>query len=417
MKTPEEYGYKLGENIVPYINKCIEEAGECYISEGEHVFGRNDNNFLLGHPWSDSCITWGWSRKHNVKIIGSGKNKTILKLVDKVNSKNIWGQKSPNIKMLATNFNESCDYNLIEGITFDGNYENNSESSTVSAINIRGINNTIKDCRFINFGVGDEETWECFQIFATPIDMNQKGPNIINNTFEKLGLKKNSKPGHVPENTLIAAGGIDILIEGNEFNNCEFDIKNQQSPVHGISIGESKNAKIIKNKFDKFQGPCIYMDSWTNEDATIEKNEAQNVWNFINFTCQRWDNEKQISFNKNIKIQNNKVNLSSGNVYYQHDAGPITSCFLSYNYDPELDRNKYPAFENIIASNNVVELGNREIMLGVFQESAKMICFWGAPVNDSKIKLENNTFISSFKTEEQISWWRKILNWIKNLFS
>ena len=41
-KTPEYYGYKIGENIAPYINKCIDEEGECYISEGEHLFGRTD---------------------------------------------------------------------------------------------------------------------------------------------------------------------------------------------------------------------------------------------------------------------------------------------------------------------------------------------------------------------------------------
>ncbi len=417
MKTPEDYGYKLGENIVPYINKCIDEGGECYIAEGEHVFGRNDNNFLLGHPWSDSCITWGWSRKNNIKIIGAGKDKTIFKLVDKVNSKNIWGKKFETVKMLATNFNESCDNNLIEGITFDGNYENNSESSTVSAINIRGTNNTIKNCRFINFGVGADQSWECFQIYAIPTDLKQKGPIILNNTFEKIGLKKNSKSGHVPENTLIAVGGVDVLVEGNEFINCEFDTTNQQSPIHGISIGETKNAKIIKNKFDKFQGACIYMDSWKNEDALIEENEAKDVWGFINLTCQTWGNENQISFNKNFKIQKNKVELSSGNVYYQHDAPPIVSFFLGYNYDPRLDRNKYPAFENIVASENEVKLGSRETMPGVFQESAKLICFWGAPVTDTKIKVENNNFISAFNNQKQLSLWQRFINWIKNLFS
>ena len=80
--TPEFYGYKLGENIAPYINKCIDLVGECYISEGEHIIGRDDSNWNSGNIWNDNSIVWGWNRKHNVKIIGAGRDKTTLKWIN-----------------------------------------------------------------------------------------------------------------------------------------------------------------------------------------------------------------------------------------------------------------------------------------------------------------------------------------------
>lgn len=413
--TPEFYGYKIGQNIVPYINKCIAENGECQISEGEHVFGRNDSDQFLGHIWSDSCITWGWQRKDDVKIIGAGIDKTIFKLVDKVNTKEIFGKKALNIKMISTNYNESCNNNWIEGITFDGNYDNNNESSTLAAIHIRGSNNTVKNCKFINFGVGQDQQAECFQLFLTTFRPEDKGPNIISNVFEKMGNKRNSKSGHCPENTIVAAAGTNSIIRKNIFNNCLFHSKDQQSPLHGISIGESFDTEISENIFNKFQGACFYVDSWRNERVNISNNTCTDVWNFINLTCQTWDDEKQISFNKDFNIVNNKITLSSEDVYYQHDALPIVSCFFSYNYDPRLDRNKFPAFQNIIAKNNKVTLGFRESQKGVFQESSKLICFWGAPIDDSKIKLTDNEFISTLIKPLEKTFWQKIKGFFQKL--
>ena len=206
MNTPEYYGYSLGQNIVPYINKCIDETGECYVSEGIHVFGRNDVEWNKGHVWSDSTITWGWNRKSGVKLIGKGPDKTIFKFVDNVHSRHLLGKKSQNTAMLSTNFNQSCDDNLIEGITFDGNYENNNDSATICAIKIRGKNNTIKGCKFINFGVGADQAWECFPVYCVPIDTKEPGPKILNNIFTSVGRKKNSKAGHCPEVTFVSIG-------------------------------------------------------------------------------------------------------------------------------------------------------------------------------------------------------------------
>lgn len=414
MNTPEYYGYKIGENIAPYINKCIDYTGECYVSEGIHIVGRNDNEWNKGNVWSDSTICWGWNRKHNVKLIGKGIDKTILRFIDDVHSKHLFNKKSLNVPMLITNYDESCNDNLIQGITFDGNYENNNQSATICAILMRGKNNTINGCKFINFGVGADQSWECFPIFCTTIKSEEEGPKITNNIFESVGKKKNSKSNHCPEQTFIAVGGSNLLVEGNIFNNCEFDIYNQQSPLHAITIGNSNNAVIINNIFNKFQGACIYMDSWQNYNALIKNNVAKDVYNFIALSCQKWPNENQISFNKNMTVENNHVELSKGDVYWQWDRPPIVSNFFVYNTDSSLDINKFPAFENIVVKNNHIVLGYRQLPNEYIEESNVIIHYIGNESDQNKIKFENNTIIST--KPKPIGFFKKILNWFKKLF-
>jgi len=415
MNTPEYYGYKIGDNIAPYINKCIDTTGECYISEGIHILGRNDTNWHLGHVWSDSCICWGWNRKHSVKIIGAGRDKTRLKWIDNCNAAYIYNKQSDVITMVTTNWNEYCNDNWIEGITFDGNYENNTKS-TMLGIRIRGANNTIKSCKFINFGVGTAQTHETFQIIVGPDSNTMKGTTVVDNYFTLPGRKSNSSEKHVPENTCVAVGGYDVLVSDNVFENMDFNVVDQQSPLHGISLAFSKNAKIANNKFINFQGACVYFDSWTNEDFIIENNIAKNVWQFFQVTCQHWDNPKQISFNKNVLITNNEIELSKGNCYWHWIQTPIVSNFCGYVYAPNVDHKTYPAFENIVITKNKVTLGFREIGK-TFEESSKLYCFWGNKITDDKIKMIDNQFVSTVPlASKKKNLFVKFMDWIKRLF-
>jgi len=414
--TPEYYGYKLGENIAPYINKCIDETGECFIAEGTHIVGRNDTEWNKGHVWSDSSIVWGWNKKNNIKIIGAGKDKTILKYVDNVNTRFLFGTDAPIVYMLTTNYDASCDNNLIEGITFDGNYENNHDISTVCCIRIRGANNIIRNCKFINFGPGDKSNHECFQVFVVPVNKGDKGSHVLNCEFISVGNKKNSPSGHCPENTMVAVGGRNPTVKNNIFKNGAFDIVNQQSPIHAITAGESIGAEISENLFENYQGACFYVDSWTNIGTIIRNNKAINVWNFIVLTCQRWTNEAQISFNKDFIIEDNEISLSNGNVYYQWDLPPISSIFFCHNHEPQLNKNLYPAFDNILIKNNKITLGYREVKNNIFEESYKVVGFMGGPVGENKIKLENNTFISTVPKVEKLSLWQRFVTFIKKLF-
>lgn len=395
--TPEYYGYKIGENIVPYINKSIAEFGECYIGEGTHIVGRSDSNWNQGNPYSDNCICWGWARKHDVVLKGAGKDKTILRFADNVQSRYLMGNEAPYVLMLQTNYNESCNNTVISDITWDGNYENNSTTSTIDGIRIRGENTTIKDCKFINFGVGEKLHAETFQIFATTIDKSGKGPNIINNLFGLPGRKSNTKSGFVCENTFIGVGGKNTLVKNNIFNNCLFDSKTQQSPLHAITLMDCSESEVSNNLFDTFQGCCIYMDSWTNDGVEIKNNIANNVWIFFSLTCQSWPNDNQISFNKNFKVHSNNVILANGPTQYQHDVSPGPSHFCGYVYAPEIDKIKHPGFENVIIENNNVTLGCYDNN-GFISESGKLICFYGSPVGPEKIKLGENNFTSSKKT-------------------
>lgn len=414
--TPEYYGYKIGQNIVPFINKCIDETGECFISEGIHIVGRNDKNWKSGHVWSDSSIVWGWNQKNNVKLIGAGKDKTILRFIDNVNSRYLFDSDSEIVHMLTTNYDVSCDDNLIEGITFDGNYENNHSSSTICCVRIRGANNIVRNCKFINFGPGDKSKHECFQVFVVPVNKGDKGSHVLNCEFTSVGNKKNSPAGHCPENTFVAVGGRNPTVKNNLFKNCTFDPINQQSPVHAITAGESVGAEISENTFENFQGACFYVDSWTNVGTIIKNNKAENVWNFIALTCQRWNNEAQISFHKDCVIEDNIVSLSNGNVYYQWDLPPISSIFFCHNHDPALNNKIYPAFENILIKNNKINLGYRELKTNIYEESYKIVGFMGGTVGPEKIRSENNTFVSTVPRVEKLSFWSRIVTFIKKIF-
>ena len=413
LSTPEYYGYKIGENIVPYINKCIEDTGECYLSEGTHIVGRSDNDWTKGAPWSDNCIAWGWARKNGVKLIGKGIDQTILKFADNVQSRYLFNQVQPYVLMLQTNYNESCNDNLISGITWDGNYDNNSSTSTIDGIRIRGNNNTVRNCKFINFAVGDNRSAECFQVFLVTIDKNGTGNNVINNIFTSPGNKKNSPAGFCPENTFIGVGGVGAKVQGNIFKNCIYDVVNQQSPCHGITLMQTTNAEVNNNIFDTFQGSCIYMDSWENEGAKIKDNVAKNVWIFFNLSCQAWQDPNQISFNKNFTVSNNDITLTIGDCYYQWDQPAFTSIFTSYVNDPNLDHTKYPGFENILVSNNKVTLGYR-LVNNVYSESPKLMCLWGQPITEDKIKLVDNTYVSIVPTvtKKKESFFKKLIDFL-----
>lgn len=408
--TPEYYGYTIGQNIGPYINRCIAETNECILSEGVHILGRNDSDFNSGHVWTDNCITWGWGeRKDNVRIIGAGYDKTTIKFIDNVQSRYLFNASVDYVLMLQTNYNQSCNNTYIEGITWDGNYTNNNSSSTIFGIRIRGENTTITKCKFVDFGVGASQKIECFQLALGPIDKSKKGPNVTYNMFEKLGSKQNSPAGFVPENTLMAVSGVNTVIKGNVFNDCIFDRKIQQSPVHAIMLGGVTDSIITENVFNNVQGTCIYTDTWTNTGVTITKNIANNVWLFLNLSCNYYDDGNQISYNKDYDVYDNDVKLSIGETTYQWDAQSYPSCFVGYTYDPRVNTSKYPAFDNIVISENNVKLG----YFGN-TESGKLQCFYGISVPPTKIKLENNNkFTSQLPVApKKLNWFQKLLKLI-----
>ena len=396
--TPEFYGYTIGQNIAPYINKCIEATKECYLSAGTHIIGRNDSNFWgVGNVYSDSIITWGWGPvKTDVKLIGLGKDKTILRFIDDVQSRRLFNSPADYVFMMQPKYDESCDNLLVDGITWDGNFTHNSGSSTINGIRARGKNITVQNCKFIDFGVGANQKSECFEVTVGPINNTDKGPNVYNNTFTKPGAKSNSPAGFVPEHTYLGIWGNDIIVDNNEWINCIYDVKTQQSPLHAMTIGPSKNAILTNNKFNNFHGGCVYMDSWTNDGAIITGNTGYNVWEFVQLTCQTWGDPNQISINTNFKITKNNIQLSSDLQYYEWDKPGSVSSFFGYCYDPNLDTTQHKGFQNIVVDNNIVLLGTYKNADGTTKTSEKLICYWGNAVGPDKINLSSsNQFVTT----------------------
>jgi len=397
--TPEYYGYTIGQNIAPYINKCIENTKECYVSVGTHIIGRNDSNFWsnVGNVYNDSIITWGWGPvKTDVKLSGVGKDKTILRFIDDVQSRRLFNSSADYVFMMQPKYDESCDNLIVDGITWDGNFTHNSSSSTINGIRARGKNITIQNCKFIDFGVGTNQTGECFEITVGPINNTDKGPNIYNNTFTNPGAKSNSVTGFVPEHTYLGIWGNDLVADNNEWINCIYDLKTQQSPLHGMTIGPSKNAKLTNNRFNNFQGGCVYMDSWINDGAIIKGNTGYNIWEFVQLTCKSWGDPSQVSINTNFKIAKNNIQLSNDLQYYEWDKPGSVSSFFGYCYDPSLDTTQHKGFQNVVAEDNIVLLGTYKQLDGTTKTSEKLVCYWGNVVGSDKINLSSsNQFVTS----------------------
>jgi hypothetical protein len=407
--TPEKYGYTDG-NAAPYINKCIDLHGSCFLGEKTYIIGRSDYNYWTpmgdygsGSVWLNNNINWGWfNKKHGVKLVGSGRDKTILKLADDVMSTRYYGITRGGALLLQTNYNETCSDNIVDGICFDGNYSNNSKSSTIQAIGINGNNNTVQNCKFINFGVGDGKYAELFIIYLGIWDRTKPGNKIYNNYFTLTHAKKGSPAGFVPENTFACVVGNNSEVIGNVFENCLFDVVNQQSPNHAINMGGCIGGKIIGNVFTNFQGACIYTDSWKNSNIEISGNIAKSCWTFLHLSCQAWPDASQISDTSNYEVHNNEIELSDGLALYQWDKPGMLSCFVGVIYESSLSRVTYRGFDNINVHDNKVTLGNNAGNL-----SYKLQCFWpwGESIPESKIKLYNNRFISKLiKPPSGLNW-------------
>ena len=396
---PEFYGYKLGMNIGPYINSIIEKAGTVYLSPGEHILGRNDSDKSKGNIYSDSIITWGWGdRKSGVQIIGEkGWDQTSIKLVDRVHTKWIYGSVAPYVLMLQPKYDVSCDNCVIRGITFNGNYTNNGESSTVDGIRLRGQSTVVDSCRFVDFGVGKDNAAECFDVVLCPIDLSTQGPTVQNCIFTQPGRKSQSAAGFVCEHTLCAVSGHNTKVINNTFKDCVFDPVTQQSPMHGVTLSSASGAVVAYNHFTNFQGGAFYVDSYSNDGVQIVDNDGVDVWNFIQLTVKQWPDLNQISLHANYDIARNNVRLANGGSPYQWDIpaqGPTG--FLGYCFDPSVDRTKFPGFKNVRARNNKVTLGYWKNSKGVTVESTKLVCYWGNPVGDDQITVDSsNEFVST----------------------
>ena len=136
----------------------------------------------------------------------------------------------------------------------------------------------------------------------------------------------------------------------------------------------------------------------------------------MQLTCQHWDNNDQISFNKNGLIANNNIELSIGDCFWHWNKPPIVSNFCGYVNAPNVNHDKYPGFENVLVTKNNVILGYRKLK-DFYEESTKLFCFWGNTVDESKIKMVDNNITSAFPQPAVVkSFWQKVVGKFKKIF-
>jgi hypothetical protein len=250
----------------------------------------------------------------------------------------------------------------------------------------------VRNCKFINFGVGDNSVYECFQLSLLSISPDGVGGVVENNLFELPGKKDKNAVGFIPENTFIAVSGHNFVIQNNTFRNCESNELTQRSPLHGITIGgqfPTKTVTIKNNTFENYQGVAIYIDSWSNDNVIITENVAKNVWIFLYISSQKWPTAGQTSVSKNFKLTDNTVVLSNEKAYYQWNAASsFDPVFFGYNNDPSVDRKKIVGFSNFEFDNNIIRINTDA-------DKAFIKCFYGNPVEKDVIKTANNMFVNN----------------------
>jgi len=370
-------------NWAPYATQMLNSGMDVDFPEGVFVLGDNTpiaaDSLYAEFPSNRRSIVWGWGAPRTVRITGAGSGKTILKVADKLIHGLDPAHQSHRM-LLSRGEGEEDRFDvpaIVSGITFDGNHRANG-IYTVTAMRIIGTGIEVRNCEFVDFAPGGfrnavgvaQHTPECFVIAAglpSTAAALSRGPKVIDCEFRSPGEKTISPGQYTTENTSIAIGGNmvrSIMATGVEVRGCgfsgKFDRIRQQAPLHGVTISSCTGARIVGNRFKDFDGFCIYTDSGQQFDTVIEDNVADNVWGFIQYTCQNWvrygASTWQIPRFDNIVIKNNTVTLSGEPTTYAWDAPDGRSTFMGYLYDRDLNPAVHPGFVDVIVRDNTVRI-------------------------------------------------------------
>jgi hypothetical protein len=244
------------------------------------------------------------------RIIGSGRDQTKIKLLDKTNPHGAPGGSNYFIMLYNRKFHESADYVVISDFTIDCNFDNQDKQATIHCIGIRGGGALVERLNLRGYGTGRQRpegfTRECFAVHQTLV---YKAPGSCRRAgvFRDLdftGCGHNGEIGApVGEITHLALGGADnfenkswIMPQGsdpdfdpanggeNEKNwwpsygglveNCVihdevYDPPTQQSPLNGITYGDCIGLTIRGNRVENWEGTAVFTMSWWNQDTTI----------------------------------------------------------------------------------------------------------------------------------------------------
>jgi hypothetical protein len=404
MNKPEQYGAKPNDETVNSayaINKCIMEHSVCELEEGTYYIGGEGISESDPEKVLKSGILWGWNPKQNedgVRIIGTGKGKTILKL-----SKHLSGRID-----LAVNGNQlimvqavgpggdgriDCKNIVFKGITFDGNYDEINEVKgselTTAGCTTFGSNTLYEDCEFKGFNVGKDNatSFVIISLLSKNSKDGAKGTTVRRCDFHSPG-RNNRYPEYDTEQIVhVQVGGhlagkvfaTECLVEHCTFRGDAG--KTQFSPLAGISVANTKGATIRKNNFDGFQGMCYYVDTGMNIGTVVEENSALEVPCFVRLSAQNYVRQYgsewwtvNYAYHHDLIVKNNNVKTTGKGTWNWKPGkyAPWDGIFLGYSLDRDLNLST-PAFKNIVIQDNTINVDPDNLL--------KNLGGWWPPIN------------------------------------
>lgn len=309
--------YGDGDSLHPHadqeaINKCLRRYGRVkLLAKTYGVRGQPQ-------PYDPKITFHAIDLGPYYRIIGSGRERTIIKLLDGTNPHGAPNGSNYFILLYNRKFHESADYVVIRDLTIDANFDQQDKQATIHCIGIRGGGALVERVNLRGYGTGrDPKTGhsrECFVVYQTLVykaaGSCRRAAVLRDLDFTGCGHNGNVG-GSVAEITHIALGGANnfdnlswIMPEGqdpnwnpenegeNEHNwwpsygglveNCvihdeKYDPPTQQSFLNGITYADCLGLTIRGNRVENWEGTAIFTMSWWNQDTTIVDNIFRRV--------------------------------------------------------------------------------------------------------------------------------------------
>ena len=361
MARPEQYGAVADgrTNCAEAINRAITETGSVELGEGVYLLGDTGTNNGVGTM--RSVIQFGWNppQQSNIRIIGAGPGKTILRAAPDTSAKRDSREAEGVflIKTISAAYHAPNITNTrIAGITFDGNFDAGNQDKTMSGISVWGSGTVIEDCEFLGFGTGpaNQESFIIWCGLATESPDQSQGPIVRRCHFHSPGRNSRKPTGseHIEAVTYVSVGGnleAAKFATGVRVENCLFEgdvnANTQTSPLHGVTPFGTMGAVITGNEFRAFAGTAFYVDTGVHIGTQMVGNRATECPNFVHLTSQnlfrfrpdpnlREYNSRTIARHVDMVIQGNTVTMSGPDSFFWQPTKPgWPPMFLSYQWD------------------------------------------------------------------------------------
>jgi hypothetical protein len=155
---------------------------------------------------------------------------------------------------------------------------------------------------------------------------------------------------------ILASG---CVVSGNTLRgDCSTE---QISPLAGISLAMTQNAKVTGNNLDTFHGKCIYIDTGANYQPVFSGNSALDVPNFVSLTTQNYGRIYGAAYANWTAIHNtpqftgNTVRLKGPWNWNPGKYGPWPAILFAYILDRDLDMNQQ-WFKGVTFKDNSIDL-------------------------------------------------------------